>query len=470
MNPSCNLVNSGCSRPLINNKNKQMKKRYAFLLMISILLISIYIFRYKRALNFNHRVPRTATALVNIDLRQLEHHVLVDFFKNPFTYISFKSSKTKDRKSFIDAISIPRNILFFNNDSNVKGAWFSSFIKVNSNKELTAYLVAQKFNKTKWKDFDVFSKNNIVLAVHNNRLVVAYKMYKETSILYALEAIFNETDFYPKTSAILKPIITSRSDMSFITLNNDFLEANFKKGLFEITGHISSDIFMAQKQSELPANSVALIVAKINKKNSLFNDFFGKLNQSKFKELTHLSVDSIARKWNGTLYFNLKSVLTRTDTIITYDYDDNFNKIEKKATQKVAVPELVFNLEREEDAKLYDYLLEEKAIQIVENDTLFTAIPIYKLYAHRTKKGLEISTDIAISEIPVKENMNKLNAYFDIEKYMQYQLGFTFLPTEKKYIELIKKTSIQLSEKDELSLEIDLINKKRNFLGQFIKP
>ena len=257
-----------------------MKKRYAFLLMISILLITIYIFRYKRALNFNNRIPRTATAIINIDLRQLEHHVLVDFFKNPFTYISFKSSKNKDRKSFFDAISIPRNILFFNNDSNVKGAWFSSFLKVNSNKELMAYLVAQKFNKTKWKDFDVFSKNNIVLAVQNNRLVVAYKMYKETSILYTLEAIFNETDFYPEASAILKPIITSRSDMSYTSLNNDFLEANFKKGLFEITGNISSDVFMAQKQSELPENSVAFMVAKINKESTLFNDILGNINSS----------------------------------------------------------------------------------------------------------------------------------------------------------------------------------------------
>jgi len=447
-----------------------MKKRLAFFFLGILILFSvIYLFRYKRALVFEGMVPNSATEIIHVNLRQIEHHVLTDAIKNPLKYIDFKFSEEKKGSLILKkTISIPRNIFFYTNDRKFKDIWISSFIKVKKKKELSDYLIRDGFVKSNDEGIMLFRKLNLVLAIKGKRLVVAFKTDNHAAISSVVNEIFEEESFLSETSDVLNAIMTAKNDISYATLANDFVEANFKNGLLEVLGTFSSDLFFASKQGDFSKNSQGYISAKINKQHKLFQRLITEGNSRKFNDFTKLSIDSIMSKWNGSFAFNLKSINSEIDTIVTYDYDDDFNKIEKVAVQELTVPAIDFSLNA--DTNLFGYLLKENAIQIIDSDTLFTSIPLYKLYANSTTTTLNISSQKYFSGFLVKENKMKLNAHFNIEKYMQKPLEFSFLPTKNKYLQLIKDTSIMYATDDKLSVKVVLKNSERNFIGQFVKP
>ena len=120
-----------------------MKKRLAFIFLgILILLSVIYLLRYKRALVYEDKVPKSATEVIHVNLRQIEHHILADVIKYPLKYIDFKiPKKKKDSLLLKKTISIPRNLFFYTNEAQFNGIWISSFIKVKKQEKLWAYLI-----------------------------------------------------------------------------------------------------------------------------------------------------------------------------------------------------------------------------------------------------------------------------------------------------------------------------------------
>jgi len=452
-----------------------MKKKLGYTFIIfTILLVITYIVRYKQALTFSNRIPQTATSIINIDARQLEHHILVDFLTHPITYLKSdtkKDSVKKQKFSLTKGVQIPKNVLFFTNNTTLSNAWFSSMFNVSDSEELSKYLIAKKFKKSSFENSTIYSKDYVVFVLKNKQLIIALKNDKKTDIVSTTQNIFDETDFLSEASALLEPIINSTSDICFTTQKNDILEANFKKGALEIEGKTNPDfdLFMTRMQPEYTRNSLAFISGKINKKHRLFQNGLKKMNPSKFKKFTHLSLDSIINQWNGSFSFNLKSITSKTDTIITYDYDDDFNKVEIKSTQKLIIPELEFELKSEKDSILYNYFLNKNAIQVIESDTLFVAFPLYKLYAHPIKNNVMISDKKGFHSMPVKESEFKLKGYFNIEEYLDNQVDVIHMPMDNKYIQLFKEASFQKSNKNKLYIKVYLKNTDRNFLGQFIK-
>ncbi|MCF6347960.1 MAG: hypothetical protein L3J20_06645 [Flavobacteriaceae bacterium] len=448
------------------------KKRVYIFIGIGILLMLLYLFRYKQDSTFINRIPNSATAIININTRQLEHHIVFDFLKHPITYLksetTARDSIKKPKFSLTKGIEIPKNILFFTNNSTLKKAWYSSVFEMSNPEELSRYLLTKNFKKNN----TIYSKDNFVFALKDKQLIIAITYDKKSNITEAIQTIFNEKDFLNDGSPLLKPILENASDICLTTTNHDFFEANFKDGMFKIQGKANPnfDLFISTMQPEFTQNSLAFITGKINKTHVLFKNSLQIINQSKFNKITHLSLDSITDQWSGTFSFNLKSIKSKTDTIITYNYDDDFNKVEIKSTQKLIIPELEFELKSEKDSILYNYFLQENAIQVIENETLFVAFPLYKLYAHPTKRSVIISDKKGVASIPVKESVFKLKGYFNIEEYIQNQLDFISLPSENEHIKLLKETSFQLSNKNKLSVKVNLKNANRNFLGQLIKP
>ncbi len=445
-----------------------MKKKLFFISFgVVIVLAALYLIRYKQAVVFENKIPKVATAIIHINARQIEHHILIDVMKNPLKYVNFKvSKKNKDTLQLKKTISIPRNLFFFTNVLAFKNGWFSSFLKVKNKIKLRQYLVKEGFIQSIDHTITLFNKGNILLAMQDERLLVVYRKNKETITLAVLKTIFDEVDFLSEQTDLLKPIVNSTSDMSYTTTTRDFLEANFKDGLFELLGTLNSELFLVSKQNDFTENSEGYINAKINKKHKLFQTLIAEENTRKFNELTKLSLDSIISKWNGDFAFNLKSINSKIDTIVTYDYDDDFNKIEKMAVQELIVPDLDFSYGI--DSNLFGYLSRKNAIQVIESDTVFTSMPLYKLYASTNAAALNISTQKDFSGFSIKENKMRLNAYFNIEKYIHKPLEFSFLPTKNSYLQLLKETTIMYTVDSKLSITVVLKNSERNFIGQFV--
>ncbi|WP_340198573.1 hypothetical protein [Ascidiimonas sp. W6] len=446
-----------------------MRKKLTYLfVIISIVVITLYLFRYKSALTIENKIPSTATEIVQINLRQIEHHLLVDGIKNPFKYISLKSKKKDTTASFIETIVIPKNLLFFTNNDNFKGGWFSTIIKLKDSVELRNCLLQEGFNDFTDEKITFFSKGKVVIAIAGKKGIIAYKKQQSLSVNAAIQTVFNETSFYKKETDILKSIKNSKSDITYVNAKSDFLEADFKKGLFEIKGKVQSELFVADAYNADSKNLIGFIATKVNTNHHIFRSLISDKNKTKFKDFTKLSIDSIVNNWNGSVVFNLKNIDTKTDTIITYEYDDDFNKIEKKSVQKTNIPNVTITLGN--DANLYGYFYTHKIIQIKEGDTLFAGIPVYKMYARRQENYLHISSQRQLETRLLKEKQYKFNAHINIHSYLENPLEFSLLPIKNDYLQLVESVSAQLTINDELLIQLRLRNNGRNFLGQFIKP
>jgi hypothetical protein len=420
-------------------------------------------------LNFENKIPKTATAVLHADMRQIEHHLLIDAMRNPLKYIGTKFLKRKkDSLRLQKIISTPKNLIFFTNNEIFKNAWFSSFLAVKDETKLELYLKRKGYLKSSVDEITVFQKGKILFAFQNERLLIALKKVNNIIELKTVRTVFEEVDYRSGQEELVKTIVNSKSDISYASLENDFVEANFKDGELEILGKLNSTFFLNADHELYNNQPLAFINTKIDRKHQLVQSIITKKNTDSFNKTTKLSLDSIMEEWNGSIAFNLKSIISQSDSIVTYDYDDDFNKIEKKSVQERVVPDLYFRLEAR--TKLFEYLKHKNAIQIVGTDTIFTTIPLYKMYVHSTTKALEISTTNTFLESSETKTNYKLNAYLNVEKYLENQLDFLSFPSDYNFVKLIKEASIQLSDNNELSAKVILKNANRNFAGQLVKP
>ena len=429
--------------------------------------------RYNQSQVFENRVPKDATSVVNVHLRQIENDLLFDFLAHPITYLKSrrrkKDSIKKNKFPFINGVEIPENVLFFSNETTYKNHWFSAVFNLKDKEKFTHYFLREKFIKSNLNAIEFYSKGNLVLAIQGDKLVHVIKHGIQDDISKVVASVFNESEFLSQESKLLKPISTSESDLSFSSSDNSFLEANFLEGLFEVTGDLQSDLFINSTSSEMVGSPINFFTTKINKEHLQFKKMVNK-SKVKFDEFTHLSLDSIVNKWNGKLLLNLTSIENVTDTIVTYEFDDDFNKVKKIATQEKIIPALDIKLGKEKQSDLSAYFWRKNTIQVHDSDTVFAALPIYKFGVVDTNDSFELISGQQTDSQNSKTTSSKLNFHLDIEKYLQQPLD---IPLKKKQVEvlnLIKTTSVQWSKDHQFSLKIVLKDVDRNFLGQLIKP
>ncbi len=447
-----------------------MKKRLGFIFLgILILLSVLYFLRYKRTLVFEDKLPKSVTEVIHINLRRIEHHILADVIRHPLKYLDFKlPEKKKDSAILKKTITIPRNLFFYTNELAFKNGWFSSLLKVKNKIKLEQYLIKEGFVQSIDDTITLFNKGNILLAIEDERLLVVYRKNKEAVTLAVLKTIFDEVHFLSDQTDLLKSIVNSKSDMSYATTTKDFLEANFKNGMLEILGRLHAGLFLSADHEVFSDRSTAYIATKINKEHRFFTSFITKNNSDKFNQLTKLSIDSIVDMWDGNIAINLKSIDKKIDTIVTYEYDDDFNKIEKNSVQVLLLPNVAILLGSQAD--MYAYFQNNRAVQIIENDTLFTSFPFYKMYARKRNNGLHVFTQKEFDTSSAKEEQFKLKAHLDIDSYLERPLVFSLNPIKNDYFQLLKNVSATITTDDEVSIQVRMKDNNRNFLGHFIKP
>lgn len=447
-----------------------MKKKLAYFFIAVVLILTVvYFFRYKQGLQYDDKVPASAEAVLHLNLRQIEHHVLFDAIANPFSYIDISSSKKdddkKDKVSLLDGVSIPKNLFLFTNSSNFNGFFISNKLKIKDKTDFEKFLIQEKFTEQARGEVAVFQKGKLFVAMRNDDFILAFNYKSAQSSPSFFKDIFNNVIFLGEDDALLNSIKKSTSDGVFVTKSNDYVELALNDGELTINGTLNDSFnwFLPTQTKQYNDTAVAFTSGKLNVKTL---QQLTEKQKEKFSKLTSLSLDAIMQKWSGDFSLNIASIEHKTDTIVTYEYDEDFNKVEKKSTQKLVNPNLNFNVS---GVQLYDYFVAQNAIQLVEGDSLFTTIPLFKLYANHSNETIAISSDKEMKLQNSKTSDSKFSLFLNIEKYLKNQLDF-YTIKEDEYIDLLQKMTAFISKDNQLSVKIELKNKTRNVAGQFIKP
>ncbi len=433
-----------------------MKKRILYIIgSISIILAIIYLLRYKTGNDISHNIPSDAVAVVNINLRNLEHHLLMDILKHPLEYIKTEPSKNKDKSSFkfYKAVEIPRNLILYTKNNNYS-TWFSEPLLLTDKEGLLSNLSRKKFKKVKVRDVLVYKRDNFYVFVEDEYI----------SLCFSAESIVHAVSFYEVKSTLLdsesdlfKQLEKTRNDLVFVTNNGTLIKGDFVNGAIDFKGIIKSNLFntvMTNTNEGLIGFDV-----NINKNNSFYQSFTNTVNRDKFAKVTQLSFDSIQTYWNGNLHFRLRNFTKQRDTIKTYEYDDDFNKIEKIAIQEDIVPDFAMRLETNNSLK--NYLINQNALQIVDGDAIFTTFPLAKIYITTADSKIGLYTKSGINK---SINSSKFNLHFDIKAY-QKQSGESIYTINN--IVKFNKVDINIDKDNQLSARL-LMSKKRNAIVELI--
>ncbi len=456
-----------------------MKKKLVYTLVgIVIIILCCYFYRYRQASFFEDRIPSSATTIINIDLRKIENSLLKDIVKNPSTVFSSSSEDEiivdeEDEHNFgiTKGVKIPRNIILYANSTSLKEGFYSSVLSLKDVEELHKYLLNEGFELDKKNELQLFYKGNIIFATRAEELIIAYKLEDN---IEGIEKVFSElfvtTEFLTKDDESFKQLEASKSEITIVTPEL-FLTANFKKGKFVANGIVnnSQNYFRTNSLTMSSKKDIAFFKTHINlktkKAREQLKDWKGMKVLSNYAKL---NTDSIVNSWNGSFDFELNDVSTKIDTIVTYSYDDDFNKVEAKVVHQEIVPKMHLRLGEMEKNGLYDYLATKGAIKIAETDTLFTLIPLYTFYVNHSP--LEIMTSKYSN---ISKNINSellLDCYFNIENYKTSGLWIPSYIEDITAFESLETISLKVKTNGRFNFTIDQKNTNRYFLGELLFP
>lgn len=307
--------------------------------------------------------------------------------------------------------------------------------------------------------------NRVVLTVdsHKERVLVSFGFKVEVAeIEKVCSSIFNGIDIMDEEDERMVRIRKNKN-LGFIWLDQgrrlskeSRLVLAEEGGQFSLTGNLYcrphyqfpiSNEFMFNSEEEDNLMGMNFNTSKY------LEELFSIVNPVKFEKLLGVRLDSIRQYNLNKIELSLYEPTVETDTIIKYEYDDNFNKVEKKEIHSQVSPS--FNLFISSENKgIYQYLLADSSIKLINETSVFTAFPFSRVYAKEistylnltTNQSYQITTPIQTSDFLIANiHFNKLDSNY-----------LNFLPFDKGWIEnkIIKMKGTQRGDTTLIKLTI----------------
>lgn len=308
------------------------------LVIAAVSIVGAYLLRTKETLNQYVHPDSQALVSVSVDNIMLDH--IGQFFKRRSEFPKGQDPEGLNLESLWSAgIHIPAQIHFF----------------TLSDDPLALFTIQRIENLKKWENFIGQYKVDSIYKIDNSRelSIVHFSpsvstLYNDQQVLFrfgfsnqnslnALKGIWADKEQWTLIRDFnLHPIKASDAHISYQHTDGMFqLLANISKGHIELSGnwqltnHVSTD-FQARKPdmtspflsfwSSLPLSQTPLITG-------FLSDFSG--------------VDETALTDHAQDYVDLfvyQHTTFQKDTVVVYDYDEDFNSIEKKEIQETPVP------------------------------------------------------------------------------------------------------------------------------------
>ncbi|KAA2221390.1 hypothetical protein [Chryseobacterium sediminis] len=355
-----------------------MNKKKIIVPLVLLLAVAVYfvVFHKNKSLRY---IPENADAVVLIDIKKVTGQYLFSLVTNP-SHWSASQSKGKSSGSLKDSgIRIPDFLQIFHIKDTKFSEWYS-ILELKDPQKFIAFLKKQNFVD---KGNNRFQKDQLFIMINGDHCVAG------TSNL-AFESIQKK---------LLKASSNSVRDADLFIHNT--------------TGSIS--FISGQKiqnfSIELHDNEIEI---KNNSNSEISNAIASKLqNENHFLEveLDKENIRNFSRFFNKNIadstqieYFKATADLEQiNDTIISYEYDDNFNEVEKKTFQKITQPNYILTIKSNDPGKTWEYFQSKKWIN---SENQFTAIPFQPNQVSRNNDDVVIKstrTPVSFSP-PIKEN------------------------------------------------------------------
>lgn len=437
------------------------KIAYTFFIVCCI-IVTVGFFRYNSTVIYAGKVPVSAETVIHINLREIEYNILTSFLEHPLSQVDFKKSSTvkEKQRSLLDQIEVPSSVFLYTNQQEFKGFLISN--KVSVKNDFVEVLKETGFKEEKIGKTTIYRKQQITCVINNNKVQVLFKVDKSAKVSNELIKALDKGSYFSDDAEIFSNIKKHKIPIAFSTSKGGFFKVLVDEGQLSVEGKLNenNDIFLPFKVG-FEADAIATISGKLNTKK--LAKILPENASEKFRKLTTLSLDSIAAKWNGAMGFNLSSFVEKSDTIVTYEYDDDFNKVEKKEIQNIITPNVTFNLGGE---GLCEYLYEKEVIKQVDDNEVLTLMPLFTTYSFCKENELQFTSQ----KQPILNEFKKLDDKFYFSfNVAQYQAkGRGLYSFKNNYLDKVQILKLSVANNNELKATVKLKNTSKNFFLQLL--
>lgn len=380
-----------------------MKKKKIIAPLLLLLAVALYFVVFHKDKNLRY-IPENADAVVLIDSKKLMGQYLFSLAAHPSKWWG-DTTKSKSSASIKDSgIRMPDFLQIFH----VKDTKFSDWYSVLELKDPQKFIVFLKLQKFTDKGNNHFQKGQFFFMIEGNFCIAGT----------------SDLAFDPIKKQLLK---TSSNHV----WEADKLIQNTLGSISFISGKKVQNFSVELKDDEIEVRN--------NSNQEIFNAITSKLQKG--KEFLTLQLDqknlrSFTRFFNKNIADSLQAASLKAsadleqvnDTIISYEYDDNFNEVEKKAIQKIVQPNYVIDIQSKDPGKTWHYFLSKKWIN---SENQFTAIPFQPNKISQNRGRIIINSTRKAISLPPQLNEN----YIVIRNStLLYSSLKTLSNTEKKII------------------------------------
>ena len=354
-----------------------MNKKKIIVPLVVLLAVAAYFVVFHKNKNLRY-IPENADAVVLIDIKKVTGQYLFSLATHP-SHWSGNKAKGKSAGSLKDSgIRIPDFLQIFHIKDTKFSEWYS-VLELKDSQKFIAFLKKQNFVD---KGNNRFQKDQIFLMINGSHCIAGTSDLALETIQKQVQAssnsVWDADQFIHNTTGSISFISGKKIQNFSIELHDDEIE---------IKNNSNPEILNA-------------VASKLQKGN-LFLDL--ELDKENIRNFSRFFNKSIADS-SQAVYLKATADLEQVnDTIISYEYDDNFNEVEKKTFQKIIQPNYTIDIKSADANKTWAYFQSKKWIN---SENQFTEIPFQPNQISRNNSGVVIKSTrkpIVLSPL-LKEN------------------------------------------------------------------
>ena len=384
-----------------------MKKKYIFLVIIILLSVGVYFVLFHKDKSLKY-IPENADIVVLVDIKKAKRQYISSYIAHPSKWFEEKNG-AKNKISVTDSgLEIPDFLQIFHLNNTKISEWYT-VLEINDKEKLSLFLKDRKFiNDGK----GTFKNNQLFVKINGEKCIVGTSDLNFNNIGKPFSEKFrnnvlNSDSFMDDGLGSISFISELRTQNFSIDLKDDEIEIKNKQNSTNFESLIS-DLYKKTQFLDAELDS-----ENIKKIGSVFKE-----NLTDSTSVNHLQMSA-----------NLTQV---NDTIVSYEYDDNFNEIEKISYQKIVQPDYEIVLQASNPEKAWTYFQNKKWINAKNQFTAILFQPNLmsvnknRISIKSTRKSVKINETKNQNYIFIKNNPLLLSSFKTLKNQFFVDIAYLF--------------------------------------------
>lgn len=385
------------------------KKKWALLILCCLLIFGYIKLFYK---TYSEKVvAKSADSIVAIDVKRITNTVIWQYITTPSLWKTSSSTAETNIVSWKDMVEIPDYVLAFHAGGQPANAWYG-VLKIKDEDAFAKGIQQQHFEKI---DSNVFisKESSIQFYKNGNNILLTSASTENNNLIKVANELFLQKSFIAK--ADLAKVIDAKSHVVLRLRADNFLQedgiitANFDANKITIEGNIIPRKEFIFTENNFSYNAGSMLSLGFTQPGTKAFALLSDSSKATISKAINVNIDSLMLQSNKWYSLDVTGIKARTDSAITYIYDDDFNKVEKVVVNNVEEPAFNFIAYGDSVSTIYNNWITNNTLEKTNAGFLFTSMPFVKSYGNIENKN---TLAITANNYEVKTLDKKNNCLF----------------------------------------------------------